>query len=109
MTLVPFLKLFVDRFPNVPFIHRWFPRGILRTVVMLWVGAWLTGLILGGDSSAAHTKEMAAFLLLPGMVIGLIDIAGREGGAWPDVLWKRLIGGCLWVLAFLVMFGHVTV
>ena len=109
MTVVPFLKLFIDRFPNVPFIHRWFPKGVLRTVIMLWVGAWLAGLILGGDSSPEHTKEMAAFLLLPGMTIGVIDIIGREGGSWPDTLWKRLVGGCLWTFSFLVMFGFVTI
>ena len=109
MTVVPFLKLFADRFPNSPFVHRWFPKGVLRTVIMMWAGAWMAGLILGGDSSAGHTKEMTAFLMLPGVTIGLVDIIGREGGAWPDVLWKRLVGGCLWTFSFLVMFGFIAI
>jgi len=109
MSLVPVLELFEDRYPNVAALHRWFPRGILRTTAMLYVSVWYAAWVLGGDSSAEHTKAMFAFLLLPGVALGMVDTIGRHGGDWADTRWKRGVGAALWAITFAVLYGQITV
>jgi len=109
MSLVPSLGLFSDRFPNSTTVHHWFPRGVLRSVIMLFIGVWFAKWILGDDTSAEHAKNLAAALMIPGVAVGVVDLFGRRGGEWPDRLTKRVIGGCLWAFMLAVMLGFVTV
>ena len=109
MAVVPMLKLFVHRFPNYEPVHKWFPRGVMRSVVMLFVGVWFAGWVLGLSEDPNYTKALAAVLLIPGIVIGVVDVIGRKSDGWPDTLWRRLIGGALWAYMFAVLFGFVNV
>ncbi|MFM1790901.1 MAG: hypothetical protein RLZZ526_1228, partial [Actinomycetota bacterium] len=72
VSLVPVLGLFADNFPNLVAVHKWFPRGILRAVIMIIVGTWYGRFILALADNPADTRSIAVFLLLPGVALGLI-------------------------------------
>jgi len=107
-SVVPIVGLFKERLPNLPFLDRWFPSGVLRTVVMIFVGMWYVTWVIGGNSSPEHKRQMMAVLLVPGVVLGLIDLVAREGGEWPNNMSKRVVGACLWAYVLLVLVGAVT-
>ena len=109
MSVVPSLSLVSDRFPNSELVRHWFPRGVIRSVIMLFVGVWFSSLILGVDIETERAKSLAAALMIPGVAVGIIDLFGRVGGEWPDRLAKRLVGGCLWVFLLAVMFGRIAI
>ena len=69
VSLVPLLGLVADRFPNVRLLHKWFPRGLLRFVVMLFVSAWFGKFVLSIAGSSADARSTAVFMLLPGVVV----------------------------------------
>lgn len=106
MSVVPLVKIHRDKLPNVALIHRWFPRGILRSVIMLYAmayyGRWLVD-VTNGDARAA-----VPLTLLPAIAIGLVDCLGRTGGAWSDWRLKNGLGAVLWVVSFSVVAGWLT-
>ncbi len=106
MCVVPLLKTRKERLPNARFIHRWLPRGILRSVVMLYVMAYYGRWLL--DVTGADTKQIVPLMLLPGIVIGVSDCFGRTGGGWPESRWKNAAGAVLWVVSFSVVAGWLT-
>ena len=108
VSLVPLLGLAADRFPNVRLLHKWFPRGLLRFVVMLFVSAWFGKFVLSVAGSSADARSTAVFMLLPGVVVGLIDLVAREGGDWKESRLKHVGGLAVWLLAVAVLSGRVT-
>lgn len=106
MAVVPLCKANKDRFPNVASIHRWFPRGILRGVVLLYAvavyGRWVI------DVTGAEARDAVPLMLLPGIAIGIVDCFGRTGGAWPERRVKSLAGAILWAVSFSVVAGWLT-
>ena len=109
MSFVPMLKLFADRYPNSAVVHRWFPRGVLRTVAMMFVGTWFAAWVMNAASNPVDTRSLAPVLMLPGIVVGLVDLVGRNGGAWPDTLPKRLAGGVFWIFVLGVLVGKFSI
>lgn len=109
VSFVPVLGLFDAHFPNFTSVHRWFPRGILRTVIMIFVGTWYGRFILSLADNPADTRRIAVFLLLPGVVLGLIDCFAREGGEWEDRPAKHVAGFALWLVSLAVLLGIVSV
>jgi len=107
MAVVPSLDIVEDRLPNSARLRRWFPRGVLRTVIMMFVAVWFAGWVLGADSAPENIKRMMPVLLIPSIVLGLVDLLGRDGGDWPDTLYKRVVGGCLWGFVLAVVVGLV--
>lgn len=106
MSLVPLVKIHRDKLPNIAAIHRWFPRGILRSVIMLYAmayyGRWAIDLA-NGDARAA-----VPLTLLPAIAIGLVDCFGRTGGTWSDWRLKNAVGVILWGVSFSVVAGWLT-
>ena len=108
MSLVPLAKIHKAAFPNFELIHRWFPRGILRATIMLFLGAYYSRWIQGVAGNAVDARALAPFLLLPGVAIGLIDCFGRSGGSWPESKSKQAAGFALWLVTLAVLLGWVT-
>ena len=109
VSAVPVLRLFADAFPNLAWLHRWFPRGILRTVVMVFVGTWYGRFIMTIAHNPVDTRRIAVLLLLPGVVLGLIDCFAREGGEWPERAAKHAAGFALWLFTLAVLVGAVSI
>ena len=102
------LKVFEDDLPNSVFINRWFPRGVFRFAVMLVVGIYVSFWLLGQDATNEQVRQTYNFILLPGIVAGVIELVGREGAVWPDNWWKRILGFLIWVFAVGVVTGVVA-
>lgn len=109
VSAVPVLGLFADAFPNLAWLHRWFPRGILRTVIMVFVGTWYGRFIMTLADNPTDTRRIAALLLLPGVVLGLVDCFAREGGEWPERAAKHAAGFALWLFTLAVLVGAVSI
>ncbi len=106
MSLIPLAKIHKDKFPNFPTLHKWFPRGILRSVTMLYAVAYYGRWIL--DVTGDDARRAVPLMLLPGIVIGAIDCVGRSGGGWPESRGKTIAGIVLWMISFSVVAGWVT-
>jgi hypothetical protein len=96
--LVPqVLHVFADRFPSSPAVFRILPRGLVRIVLVLMIAKGLKSLAFGitGDP-----KEIVAdgFVLvaLPLLLLGLLDVFGREGPR-NHLRWHHRIAGVLLV------------
>ncbi|MEY2626675.1 MAG: hypothetical protein RJB08_434, partial [Actinomycetota bacterium] len=70
MSVVPLAKIHKGSLPNVAALHRWFPRGILRATILLFVGAYFGRWIHDVAGNPADARTLAPFLMLPGIVIG---------------------------------------
>jgi hypothetical protein len=109
MTLVPFFKITKDRYPNFWWLKHWFPHGVLRTVMMIFVGSWFAQWVLSTSSSPNAARELAPLLMLPGVALGFIDLFGRSGDKWPNAIWNRLIAAGAWTFVLGVMLGRFSV
>ena len=107
--VVPLLSIVLPNPPNSAVLHRFFPRGILRTVIMMFVASWLAARLFGDGSDPERIRAMTVWMLLPGVALGLIDLLAREGGSWPESFWKRLAGGGLWAYSALVLLGFASI
>jgi hypothetical protein len=106
MCVVPLLKIQKDRLPNVRSIHRWMPRGILRSVLMLYGMAYYGRWIL--DVTGSDAKQVVPLMLLPGIAIGVADCFGRSGGSWSDSRGKNAAGLVLWMVSLSVVVGWLS-
>lgn len=108
MSLVPLLKIWAGAFPNFVRVHRWFPRGLLRAAIMVFVGAWFARYVVGRIAGPENFRAMAVLVLIPGILIGLVDLVARQGGSWPDGWWKRFGGGVAWAVTFAALIGWIV-
>jgi hypothetical protein len=109
MSTVPLAKLFASSLPNFPRIHRWFPRGIVRSVAMIFVSVWFARFIFNMAGEAHHAQTLAVMLLIPGIVIGFIDCVARDGGQWPSSLFTKISGAALWLFLAAVLTGNIAI
>lgn len=97
-----------ERFPNIPRLHRWLPRGLTKLVLMLFVSAWLGALVL---SWLSHDRNAAAdafvLLALAGLVISVVETHGRDGEEREETWWRWLAGVGLLILGLAFVFGYV--
>jgi hypothetical protein len=82
------------------------PRGLLKLVLMLFVARLFSSLVLG----AIHNNREAiadAFVLLslPGLVLSLLDLFGRDGPGITLRWWHRVGGAGLPVVGVLQIAG----
>lgn len=108
LTLPVFLKIWEDDLPNSMLLHRWYPRGVLRFALMLVVGIYMSAWLLGSDPGDDTVRATYVWLLLPGIVAGLIELVARNGFEWTNTWAKRLAGAPVWAFAALVSLGVVT-
>jgi hypothetical protein len=105
--LVPqVLGIYENQFRNIPSIYRVMPRGLLKLVLMLFVARLFGALVLG----AIHNNREAiadAFVLLslPGLVLSLLDLFGRDGPGITLRWWHRVGGAGLLVVGVLQIAG----
>ena len=102
------LKVYEDDLPNWVWLNKWYPRGVARFLLLLVVGIYLSFWLLGQDATDEQVRQTYSFILLPGVVSGLIELVGREGASWPENWWKRALGFLVWLFAVGVVTGVVA-
>ena len=102
------LKLWEDDLPNSAFVHKWLPRGHFRFLCTLIIGAYLTMKLIGSDGGEDAVRSSLAWLIVPGTVIGVVELFGRSGGAWPNVALRRFLGAFVWLTAVAIVTGHLN-
>ena len=53
--------------------------------------------LIGSDGGADAVRSSFIWLLLPGVLIGVIELLGRSGGNWPNVALRRSLGAVVWL------------
>jgi hypothetical protein len=102
------LKMWEDELPNSRVLNKWFPRGLFRFWCTLILGSYLSWALIGRHGGASAIKTSFVWLLLPGVIIGIVELFGRSGGDWPNVRLRRILGAAIWVTAMLMVTGHLT-
>jgi hypothetical protein len=108
LALPQVLKMWEDDLPNFVVINKWFPRGLFRFFCTLVLGAFLTSQLIGSDGGADAVRSSFIWLLLPGVLIGVIELLGRSGGNWPNVALRRSLGAVVWLGAAAMVTGQLT-
>jgi hypothetical protein len=102
------LSVYEDKFANSEKLYRVLPRGILKTVVMLFVGTALGAIVLRVVQHSAHAALNALVLLAAAsLALSVLSVFGRDGSE-PEEGWLRWLGGAV-VLGVGVLFilGYV--
>ena len=81
----------VDSFPNLPTVHRFVPRNLVRIVAMLFVMLWW-GLLVDGAVDANEIQWAFVLMGIPGLALGVVDWFAREGEEWPSTFLSRVLG-----------------
>ncbi len=91
--LPPLLAVFKGNFPNSTPLFRVLPRGIVKLVIMLVLGVGIASMVTRGVQQSAQ-PALNAFVLLavPGVIVSLLELFGREG-APPREGWGRWLLG----------------
>jgi hypothetical protein len=110
LTAIPMLlKVNQDRLVNVPWLYRYFPRGMASRLLTMVVAIYLSAWLLGQAATSEQTPAMYNWLLLPGIIVGVISILGRDGRHWPDTWSKRGFGSLVWFALAGLTVGLITV
>jgi len=109
LTCLPqLLKLWEDKLPNSVALHKWYPRGVLRFLVFLIIGAYFSTYFLGQDPTPDDIKNTFPLLLIPAFIGSLIELFGRDGGKWEFEWQKRALGFLTWCSAVGVVTGMIV-
>lgn len=110
MIAVPMLlRTAQDRLANVPWLFRYFPRGMASRLLTMVVAIYLAAWLLGPGGTSDHTPAMYNWLLLPGIIVGVVSAFGRDGRHWPDTWSKRSAGLLVWIALTGLTIGAITV
>ena len=87
------LSVYEDKFANSEKLFRVLPRGILKTVVMLFVGTAFGEIVLRLVQHSAHAALNALVLLAAAsLALSVLSVFGRDGPE-PDEGWLRWLAG----------------
>jgi hypothetical protein len=108
------VKIHDQAFPNRPVIYAVLPRGITKTVLMLFVGKWF-GTLVADRISDPTQLILDGFILLtvPGLVLSLLDVSGRDPADPPEpastlrTVAQHVAGAALVVLGIAFVFGRI--
>ena len=95
-------------FPNSSHLYRVLPKGVPNTLIMITIGATLSS-VLAGRIENPQTLLAISFVVLavPGFVLSVLGLVGREG-ADPEKNWPlRLAGAWVAFVAVLKIRGHL--
>ena len=99
---------FNDSFRNLPTVHKFLPRNLLRVVLMLFVGLWWGNLVNNqfGDS---ENVLLYTFVLLsiPGITLGTIDWFARESDGWKSNMVSKALGIATLIVGILCVRGVI--
>jgi hypothetical protein len=101
------LAVFKERFPNSPVLFRALPKGLVELVLMLFIGTATAALLIStmDENAATFIANSFVLLALPGFVLSLLKLFGRDG-AQPEIGWGRRIAGVpLLLLGILLVLG----
>lgn len=102
------LKVYEDDLPNLPWLNKWYPRGVANFAMLLVIGIYVSFWLLGLDASDEQVRQTYNLILLPGIVSALIQLVGREGGTWLENWWKRGLGFLVWLFAVGIVTGIIA-
>jgi hypothetical protein len=82
-----------DHLPNVSWLTRILPGGILKTTLMMIVGTLFAGLVSSRIDDPARFISIGFVVLgFPGLVLTFMSFFGRDGKKW-EMNWLYRIGG----------------
>jgi hypothetical protein len=101
------LAVYEERFPSSPALSGVLPRGLLELVLMLFVATAVGALLL--NTMDEHSKTFLAdsfvILALPGFLLSLLSLFGREGDEAPMGWGKRIAGLGVLITGILLVLG----
>lgn len=103
------IKIWEDDLPNSSFVHRWLPRGLLRFSLLLVLGILLSRAMLGPEPTADTIRDTFLWLMLPGALVGLVELFARKGGDWPKRAPKWTLGAIVWSFTIALTLGWVKI
>ncbi|MEA2644973.1 MAG: hypothetical protein QOE92_56, partial [Chloroflexota bacterium] len=100
------VSIFGNRFPNHPRLYHYLPRGILKTVIMLFVASWVGSLVVH-ISNDPHELIADAFAIvpIPGAALSLLGAIGRDGPETSQTWWHRAAGTAVLLVGVAFVFG----
>jgi hypothetical protein len=103
------LSVYRQHLPNFPWLFRTRPRGLLRIVLMLFVATVIGALLLHtmDEHAQSFLADSFVILALPGFVLALLPVFGREG-VEPATGWgKRIAGIAILAAGILLALGRL--
>ena len=103
------LSIYEDRLPNSPSLYRVLPKGLVQLVFMVLVGTAVGALLLSVMDENAYDFLATTFVLLlvPGFLLSLVSLFGRDGDEARIGWGKRFAGVGVLVLGVLLALGLV--
>jgi hypothetical protein len=102
------LSIVESRFPNWPGVYAVLPRGILKTVLMLFAGKAFGTLV---TSHLHDPRQLIAdafvLLALPGLALSLLDLVARDGTRRELTWGHRIAGTAVLLVGVLFVLGFV--
>lgn len=103
------LKIWEDDLPNFAWLHKLFPRGLLRFTITLVIGIFLSRFLMGAEPTDEEIRNAFIWLLLPNAVVGVIELFGRNGGDWDNTNLKWISGAGVWIFTVLLTLGVIQI
>jgi small-conductance mechanosensitive channel len=103
------LSVYKQHLPNFPWLFRTRPRGLLRIVLMLFVATVIGALLLHTMDKHAQSflADSVVILALPGFVLALLPVFGREGDEAATGWGKRIAGIAILAAGILLALGRL--
>jgi hypothetical protein len=101
------LAVYAERFPNSPRLFRALPKGLVQIVCLLFVVTAVAALLRRtmDESSETFLADSFVLLSLPGFLLALLSIFGREGDEPPIGWGKRIAGIAILAAGILLALG----
>jgi hypothetical protein len=98
------LAVYEEHLPNSPKLFRRLPKGLVRLVLMLFVATAVGALLLRtmDEHSETFLADSFVILALPGFLLSLLSLVGREGDP-PAIGWSKRIAGIAILLAGILL------
>lgn len=106
----PLLSLVRSRFPNYPGLYTITPKGIVRTVVLLLVGALLGAIVLGYfHNNRELIRDSFVLLSLPAFLFTMVDLIARDGPQHELQWHHKAMGALVLATGILLVLGIIAV